>query len=83
MTGTGPASNNCESDINECLADPCQNNAVCAESSTDPSIGVSEFQCTCANGFAGDLCESAVDLCATDPCVNGGVCVDMRGQYDC
>jgi Notch-like protein len=48
---------NCDLDVNECDSSPCQNGATCAESSTDPSVSIDAYQCTCAAGFANGVCE--------------------------
>ena len=45
-------------DIDECLANPCQNGATCSDSSSDESVAVGAFDCACASGFTGALCET-------------------------
>ena len=36
----------CQTDINECLSNPCQNNGDCTD-------GVNGYQCGCVDGFTG------------------------------
>ena len=48
---------NCDIDVNECASNPCQNGATCAESSTDSSISIDAYRCTCVAGFANGVCE--------------------------
>jgi hypothetical protein len=48
---------NCDVDIDECVSEPCQNDAACA---TD---GPNSYTCTCATGFAGHNCNELIDPC--------------------
>ncbi|KAH3855953.1 hypothetical protein DPMN_098529 [Dreissena polymorpha] len=41
---------NCETELNECLSAPCQNNGTC-----DNTIG--SFNCACAQNYTGATCE--------------------------
>ena len=50
-------SGNCDIDVNECDSAPCLNGAACSESSTDSSISIDAYKCTCEAGFADGLCE--------------------------
>ena len=60
----------CDIDINECISLPCENGAVCRDSTTNSAdVGMDEFQCVCAPGFAAGVCEydflaSYADDCA-------------------
>ena len=47
---------NCDIDVDECDSNPCQNNAVCVESTTDASVSYHAYQCQCAAGFADGMC---------------------------
>eukprot|EP01043_Picozoa_sp_COSAG02_P061252 COSAG02_NODE_8192_length_2667_cov_3.421729_1_plen_854_part_10 len=38
---------NCDVDVNECASNPCQNGATCTDSTTEPSISIDAYQCTC------------------------------------
>ena len=40
---------NCETEVDECASDPCQNNATCRDL-------VGRFHCECVTGFAGAFC---------------------------
>ena len=41
-----PTGDECQTDIDECAGNPCQNNGVCTD-------GVNSFECACANGWSG------------------------------
>eukprot|EP01043_Picozoa_sp_COSAG02_P035057 COSAG02_NODE_2487_length_8704_cov_24.065311_3_plen_2006_part_00 len=58
----------CQVDINECDSNPCQNGAVCSDSTTDATVSVSAYRCTCADGFASGTCEYAFLPDYTDEC---------------
>lgn len=81
----------CETDIAECRGHfhpfvgprPCQNGAVCKESTIDATINVGEFRCFCPYGFSGTACELDLDECASEPCKNGASCSDAAGDYVC
>jgi protein crumbs len=55
--GDARLSGNCDIDVNECDSSPCQNGATCAESTTDASISLHTYQCTCVAGFANGVCD--------------------------
>lgn len=46
----------CDVDVNECDSSPCQNGAVCRDSTTDPTISVHAYRCTCSPGFTNGFC---------------------------
>jgi hypothetical protein len=46
----------CNIDINECVSNPCQNGAYCSDSSSDPSIPIASYKCTCAGGWGNGMC---------------------------
>ena len=48
---------NCDIDVNECDSSPCQNGAVCTESTTETQVSIGAYQCTCVAGFANGMCE--------------------------
>ena len=62
----------CETEINECLSDPCENNGKCIDL-------IGRFQCLCPAGLTGDQCQTDEDLCAVAPCQNGGICMEIAG----
>ena len=46
----------CDVDVNECDSTPCQNGAVCSESSTDSTVSFHTYKCSCLSGFANGDC---------------------------
>ena len=56
----GLMSGNCDMDVNECASEPCQNGAVCMESSVNGSVTVHSHTCLCQSGFMNGTC--AYDL---------------------
>ena len=62
----------CETEINECLSDPCESNGNCIDL-------IGRFQCLCPAGLTGDQCQTDEDLCAIAPCQNGGICMEIAG----
>ena len=47
---TGYTGNKCETEINECVSNPCRNGATCVNL-------VNAYKCNCANGFTGTNCD--------------------------
>jgi len=78
MAGTGVCSN-----INECEPDPCQNGAICSETSDGITLTAGEYNCLCVDGFAGTNCEEDINECDPDPCQNGATCTQGIGEYTC
>ena len=66
----------CQIDINECLSNPCSNNATCMDR-------INSYECKCPPGFRGDLCEININECDSTPCMHGGTCVDLIDGYYC
>lgn len=68
----------CETNIDECESDPCQNGGTCVDE-------VNMFQCLCAAGFTGHWCADEIDECLqpTSPCANNATCVDLIADYRC
>ena len=42
--------------MDECDSSPCQNQAECTESTTESSISVHAYRCTCVAGYANGKC---------------------------
>ncbi len=57
----------CDSPINSCAINPCQNNGLCLPTSTG-------YQCQCSSSYTGSLCQTALNPCGYSPCQNGGQC---------
>ena len=71
-----PAGSGVCSNINECDPDPCQNGAVCSETSDGTTLTPGVYHCACAAGFYGVDCEEDLNECAAVPCQNSGVCTE-------
>ncbi|PIK51636.1 putative neurogenic locus Notch protein-like, partial [Apostichopus japonicus] len=67
----------CETNIDECESNPCQNQGNCINR---PTVG---YDCECFDGFQGTNCEIDLDECDSSPCMNGGICVDGPNQFTC
>ena len=64
----------CETEINECDSQPCQNNSTC----TDVFNG---FSCACVPGTTGQTCEEDVDLCSFADCnLERSICAETNGN---
>ena len=61
----------CESNTNDCLANPCKNGGKCFDS-------VNDFACVCKQGFTGKDCSFEINECHSMPCMNNGFCVDHQ-----
>ena len=81
---------NCEEDINECASVPCQNGAVCSETSDGITLTPAVYHCECPAGYSGTNCEEDINECNPDLCQNSGVCTEsgtdaavLLGEYNC
>ncbi len=70
----------CETDIDECLANPCAR-GTCADSNDDPNIPLLAFQCICPQGWTGNICDQDIDECLDSPCSQ--ICTNTPGSYEC
>ena len=66
----------CQTDINECASNPCQNGASCVDN-------VNSYTCNCVDGFSGAQCQTDIDECVSTPCQNGGICSDFVNGFVC
>ncbi|XP_032892988.1 cadherin EGF LAG seven-pass G-type receptor 3 isoform X1 [Amblyraja radiata] len=69
----------CETEINLCYSNPCQNSGVCSRREGG-------YTCICGEEFTGDHCE--VDIrsgrCSPGVCRNGGSCMNLpEGGFKC
>jgi hypothetical protein len=55
-------------DADECASNPCQNGAVCSESTSDSSIGIDSYRCACTDGYANGMCDYDFIGAYTDQC---------------
>jgi len=72
----GSASCTCNTNVNACASNPCQNGGVC-------SGGINSYTCACSAGYSGIYCQTNINECASNPCQNGGVCGDGINSYRC
>ncbi|XP_030844843.1 delta-like protein C [Strongylocentrotus purpuratus] len=72
----GYAGKDCETNIDDCNPDPCENRGTCTDR-------VNDYTCACEMGYAGKDCETNIDDCNPDPCENGGTCTDGVNDYTC
>jgi hypothetical protein len=76
-TNTGFTGDSCESNIDDCDPNLCQNGGVCIDA-------IGSYSCDCTGtGFEGDTCESNIDDCDPNLCQNGGVCIDGVNSAVC
>lgn len=69
----------CETDINECESNPCQNGGQCIDE-------VGSYKCNCTGtGFEGPQCEYDIDECSVGrkKCGGKGVCTNLPGSFRC
>ena len=77
---------NCDEDVNECLSNPCQNNAQCTDSSDNANVPYDSYSCACVPGTTGGRCaynfrDYYSYVCGTDPdCATCRVAHTTRGQ---
>ena len=70
------AGERCEQSINECVSNPCKNNAPCLDY-------VNMFKCICPGGWTGKFCDAEINECMSSPCKNEGQCHDLPNGYRC
>jgi len=65
----------CETNVDECASNPCDNFATCQDL-------VNDYICHCPDAWEGQDCDISVDDCADSPCA-AGTCVDHHGFFSC
>ena len=78
----------CDLDIDECASSPCQNGGVCSDSTTDPSVSIDAYRCTCQPGWANGICAAGfiVEYSAECTVAEGGNCnvdIDECQSFPC
>ena len=64
-------------DVDECLLQPCDENAVC-------NNRAGSYDCSCKTGFSGDGFECQdTDECSENVCDENADCVNVAGFYTC
>ncbi|XP_023219824.1 protein crumbs-like [Centruroides sculpturatus] len=71
---TGPL---CETEINECLSNPCSTNR-----SIKCNDLVNDYHCECLPGWKGKNCDEYISECVSQPCLHGN-CIDVPNNYSC
>ncbi|XP_072110608.1 delta and Notch-like epidermal growth factor-related receptor [Mobula birostris] len=66
----------CQTQIDHCVSEPCENGATCMSRETD-------YSCLCLEGFTGPTCDQKIDPCASSPCQNNGTCFADGTSYSC
>uniref|UniRef100_A0A3B1K3V8 Si:dkey-1m11.6 n=1 Tax=Astyanax mexicanus TaxID=7994 RepID=A0A3B1K3V8_ASTMX len=66
----------CESDIDECMENLCNNGGTCFNNPGG-------FFCNCREGFSGLHCSIVDNECQNVMCSNGGTCWNIQGGFFC
>ena len=80
----------CETDVDECDSNPCENGGTCVESNTTviyfrsltrnlyrlANVSIDIFRCDCAAGHQGLNCSVDINECDSAPCQNGATCLE-------
>ena len=76
----GYTGNLCDTNINECASQPCQNKGFCVDY-------INRYTCLCEPDTEGVNCETVIfNMCSLQPCKNGGTCQrsgEKRQNYTC
>lgn len=64
----------CETEIDECESNPCQNGGTCLDE-------IGKFSCVCVDDYIGETCnELKIKNCSKAQCQNGGTCNDIYSK---
>ncbi|KAL8565044.1 hypothetical protein ACOMHN_003420 [Nucella lapillus] len=67
----------CETNIDDCVNNRCQNGGQCVDL-------VDDFRCDCSGtGYEGAACQNDIDDCSNSSCLNSGTCRDRVNGFDC
>lgn len=75
MCPTGFTGTRCQTNIDDCMSQPCRNNGICHDS-------IASYTCECPPGYTGFSCETNINDCQSSPCYRG-TCVDGDNSFTC
>ncbi|XP_060602366.1 fibropellin-1-like isoform X2 [Ruditapes philippinarum] len=75
-SGSGFTGEFCETNIDDCIPIPCNNNSTCIDQ-------VNGYICQCSPGYTGDHCENVIDRCNPSPCGDKEDCINVDDGYKC
>ena len=70
---------NCEIDIDECSSDPCQNGALCTDSTETRRIPLDRYSCSCTAGYANGVCAFIFEEWLSNYTNSTGLCSVVTG----
>ena len=65
--------------MDECISNPCQNGAVCSDSTDAPHIVLNRYSCACAAGFVSGVCAHTYELWLANYTNSTGLCSVLTG----
>ena len=70
----------CDQDVNECVADTGEETGVCNNGICVNTPG--SYDCYCKPGYTGNNCNNEYDECLSNPCIHG-TCFNLVNNYSC